>query len=957
MPEVGNPEVGNKGDRYSAFISYRHMPRDRRWAIRIMAELEAYRTPKALRREAFPDRIGHLFRDEDEIPASTDLTDQIKDALARSDFLIVVCSPDTPASRWVRREIELFQELGKGDRIIPLLIAGEPDQSFPPELRRRVATPSADSADEAGWKEIEPVAGDVRPRKDESKAKTERRALLRLAAALLGCRFDDLARRDEERRKAALRQKLGALAAVLAVAAVAGAWWWDANLRVKTQYCAGYGERWAVPFCIGGLNAAQQSARTTSFRFHIQGGRVLDIARVNGAGALTDDQFLEFNDEPWTKGVALWRFAYAGGANPDLASVIMEDRTGLRLRAVNYRYSEDHRQAIAEFDHSFDVAERQLAWASGFGLSAGGLQQLLQQHSEIGQHRLSFDAAGRLLRRDFEPVRGEGRTIADAVGSYGRAYQYDAAGLPARIWNLDSRGNPLVEKSGIAGQRRSYDALGNLVAVEWLDSDGSLRANQQNFARAALTYSNIGNVVEIAYFAAGGGLIERSDLGVARRTSTYDAHGNRVEQAFFGADGKPILSKTKVARITARYDERGYEVEDRYFGTSGKPVFDGSGVARVTYRYDERGRQIESAYFDVDGRPVLGGTGCAHGTIRYDTHGNPAELSCFGTDGKPILGKEGIARATAGYDDDGDMTAAAYFGADGRPILNKEGYASITRSYVRANVTAESYFGLDGKPVLARPGECARMTVGYDEHGNIKEYGCFGTDGKPVLAKPADCARGTFQYDERGNMTELACFGADGKLVLSVEGVARMTRRYDERGNLVEEADFGIDGKPILNKNGAARGVVVYDERGNKVEESNFGIDGKLVLNKMAWRARLSVTTSAAIWRKKRVSAPTASRFSTRTESRVRPTATTSAATGWKKPFSALTVSLFSAMALRVLRPFTTSAATMWRKCISAPTTSRRCAPISSLRGRSTATTNAAIRSNGPTSELTVSPS
>ena len=197
----------NETNRYSAFVSYRHTPRDRQWAIRIMSELEAYRTPKALRREAFPDRIGHLFRDEDEIPASTDLSDQIKDALARSDFLIVVCSPDTPASRWVCREIELFQEMGKSERIIPLLIAGEPDESFPPELRRRrVAVPRADGSTDFVWEEAEPVAADVRPRNDEGRSKTERRALLRLAAALLGCRFDDLARRDEERRKAVLRQ-------------------------------------------------------------------------------------------------------------------------------------------------------------------------------------------------------------------------------------------------------------------------------------------------------------------------------------------------------------------------------------------------------------------------------------------------------------------------------------------------------------------------------------------------------------------------------------------------------------------------------------------------------------------------------------------------------------------------------------------------------------------------------
>ena len=100
-------------DRYAAFISYRHSPRDRHWALRIMAALETYRTPKPLQAEAFPARIGRLFRDEDEIPASDDLSDQIKEALTRSDNLIVICSPDTPNSRWVRREIQLFQAMGK----------------------------------------------------------------------------------------------------------------------------------------------------------------------------------------------------------------------------------------------------------------------------------------------------------------------------------------------------------------------------------------------------------------------------------------------------------------------------------------------------------------------------------------------------------------------------------------------------------------------------------------------------------------------------------------------------------------------------------------------------------------------------------------------------------------------------------------------------------------------------
>ena len=154
--------------RYSAFISYRHLPRDRHWAIRIMRKLEAFRTPTALRAEGFPAKIGTIFRDEDEIPSSTDLSDQIREALRHSDFLLVICTPDTPSSRWVGREIELFHELGKGDKIFPVLVDGSPDTSYPPGLlRRRRERTDPDGRTEAYWEPIEPIAADVRPREDE----------------------------------------------------------------------------------------------------------------------------------------------------------------------------------------------------------------------------------------------------------------------------------------------------------------------------------------------------------------------------------------------------------------------------------------------------------------------------------------------------------------------------------------------------------------------------------------------------------------------------------------------------------------------------------------------------------------------------------------------------------------------------------------------------------------------
>src|SRR5208337_3753176 len=229
--------------RYAGFISYRHLPHDRYWAMEIMRRLEAFRTPGSLRRQGYPDRLGTIFRDEDEIPASGDLSDQIRQALHNSDLLVVICSQDTSASRWVRREIELFQEMGKGDKIIPVLISGTPEQAFPPELLRRKAERTLpDGTVETFWEPKEPLAADVRPVEGESPAKTAERAILRIAAAALGCRFDDLAQREAHQRRARQRT-IGALsAAFLAVVAGAGVWYWDSYIRLKTELYANYSE-------------------------------------------------------------------------------------------------------------------------------------------------------------------------------------------------------------------------------------------------------------------------------------------------------------------------------------------------------------------------------------------------------------------------------------------------------------------------------------------------------------------------------------------------------------------------------------------------------------------------------------------------------------------------------------------------------------------------------------------
>jgi hypothetical protein len=90
--------------KYTAFISYRNrVPADEKWARWLHKALEPYRIPRRVRGGAA--RLGRVFLDTEELPASSDLTHDVLDALDESEFLIVVCSPRRRESEWLRTEV------------------------------------------------------------------------------------------------------------------------------------------------------------------------------------------------------------------------------------------------------------------------------------------------------------------------------------------------------------------------------------------------------------------------------------------------------------------------------------------------------------------------------------------------------------------------------------------------------------------------------------------------------------------------------------------------------------------------------------------------------------------------------------------------------------------------------------------------------------------------------------
>ena len=207
LGDVGKGHAGMERS-YIAFISYRHLPLEMATARKLHKRIERYVIPKDLRRGG-QKNPGLVFRDQDELPISSNLSANIQEALDRSQYLIVICTPETAKSAWVLREISYFLEHHDRDHVLAVLADGTPETSFPPQLTEL----RGESGDLLG--RIEPLAANIVAPNERKRAQLFRVESLRILAALIGCPFDALFRREQRyrRRRAAIALSAAALVA------------------------------------------------------------------------------------------------------------------------------------------------------------------------------------------------------------------------------------------------------------------------------------------------------------------------------------------------------------------------------------------------------------------------------------------------------------------------------------------------------------------------------------------------------------------------------------------------------------------------------------------------------------------------------------------------------------------------------------------------------------------------
>ncbi|MBR2853987.1 MAG: toll/interleukin-1 receptor domain-containing protein, partial [Clostridia bacterium] len=408
---------------YFAFISYKSA--DEKWAHWLKRNLQRYRLPARTHR-MHPQlglRCSPVFLDKTNLTPGL-LDSGLLDEVQSARFLIVICSRAAQEnSRYLDAELRYFLE-GSGDlsRVIPFIVdesRNPVEECFPAYLAQLCR-----ERDIAGVS----VHDDGR-----------RSALLRLIAAMLGIKREELESDDLRRRR---RQHL--FAAVLALLLLVGTGFcWD-YFRIKTAYFTDYAEVYGVPSGIGRLSSGEWKSMCSHIALVSSRGRVRELRCENAAGSLVPDDRKSRLD-PFSKA----EYEYAGER---LSSVKQYDENGhltVELHYVNRNTADLVRNPEGDAGTAFSAAAPLPSHRTPMDTGEPDFK------SNIIRYLFFYDDAG-FTREVHYCSDAYNRFAEDADGIAGIRYERDEQGRVTRLYDLSF----LSDESTDAGRPEHYQVIG-----------------------------------------------------------------------------------------------------------------------------------------------------------------------------------------------------------------------------------------------------------------------------------------------------------------------------------------------------------------------------------------------------------------------------------------------------------------------------------------------------------------
>lgn len=381
-------EAGQAGERnYKAFISYRHKPLDMETAKKLHRRIEQYLIPADVRRNG-QKKLGLVFRDQDELPIANNLTENIRIALDHSEFLIVVCTPDTPGSVWVQREIAYFREHHDENHVLAILADGTPETSFPPQLTeiRDVNGRVTDV--------IEPLAANIVAPTKARRNRLFRTESLRILASLIGCPYDSLYRREQRRR---MRQFAAGVAVVGVILAVFIGVLLNRNAEIRQEHRNTQINESRI-LAVLSENADREGDYRGSVQYALSGLPERDPERVYAAAAESESKRLAMQSENADR-----EGNYRGSIAYALSALLGQESGRPYVAAAEYALSKAlylyqggfSMRYIQSFDQDADIIE--LALSSG--------SEYLATADLYGKLRMYEAVSGKLLWEAQVPER------------------------------------------------------------------------------------------------------------------------------------------------------------------------------------------------------------------------------------------------------------------------------------------------------------------------------------------------------------------------------------------------------------------------------------------------------------------------------------------------------------------------------------------------------------------------
>lgn len=791
--EVGMMEIPVSAEektdyRYFAFISYSR--KDIKWAKWLQKKLQDYRLPAKLVRvhKQLPKRIYPVFRDQQDISGNI-LQEALQEALRQSRYLIVICSPNSAASKYVNDEIRYFTKLGRQAQIIPLIVDGiafskeKEQECFPKALRMLSPEPLGINIQEYG----------------------KRGAFLRVVSCLLQIHHDEVIRRDGVRM--AVRKAAAAVAGAALVVAGAGVLW-DSIPHAK--YYNAYTTCYEVPVGLYELTKEQRAVDSDYYRITTQRGRVIRLETVNSAGKVTNPAIKEsFSDYPRQE------FRTFDDRGRPIEIDLYDSQGQLALRK-KLSYDDQTGQIIVDYQQPDSL------WSAAVSTAVTDFwreENTLAESMVIRQVN-NYNEQGQLLQSVFYGDT-TGTPACDKQGIYGKAYTYTENGQIASITNLDHSGQPLDSEECGCMEVFEYNGSG---AVNGAASYSAPEASQGalRYKKSYQEDPKTGNVTSVVYLDAAGSPMLYND-SYYQRYMEYDEAGHITGERYFDTQGQPTFYMG-YHEVRWVYDENGNPISARCFDTDRNPMTV-AGQHEIRMEYDKKGNRTLTAFFDTDRQPIMP-NGYHKVRIAYDSNGNKTSRRFYGTDGQPML-YEGYHLIRSEYDDRGNMVSEHYYDTEEKATTQKIGYHCVRLEYDTGNkLISAAFFSVKGEAVASADGYHL-LRYEYDGSGNVASIRYYDEQAQPMLWNGYHEQRR--QYDGQGNMISVRHFDTEGKAVLP-EGRHEIRSEHDSEGNCVAQSYYDPQGKPVASVNGYHRHGMEYDENGRLISQSYFDIKGKPVL-------------------------------------------------------------------------------------------------------------------------------